>query len=435
MGSIRKRLLLSLILVQLVAGLIAAWAAFRSAENEFNTFLDEELQQAASAVASRGSVAPGNLTLAGGNPEHRILLQIYESSSNALYLSEKAEPLPVLEKPGFSTITRGGAEWRIYTTASGSEIIEAGQPASVRTSLAAGASLRILQPLLFLLPISALLIWLIVGQGLAPLARAARSVACRSPTSLKPLAAEGLPGELLSLVNAINNLLARLSASLDAQKRFASDAAHELRTPLTAIKLQAQLARKAATPEAREKYFKRLDDGILRATHLIEQLLTMARLDPESVKKPMAPVRLNTLLGSVKAELEPIAAQKSIAIDAESPELELTGLSDALHLMVTSLADNAIKYTPEGGRILLSARRDGHSAVVSVADNGSGIPLQDRKRVFERFYRALGTKVAGNGLGLAIVSRIVEIHGGTISAEDGLDGRGTAMVVRLPLSR
>lgn len=435
MSSIRRRLLFTLIAVQLIAGVIAAFSAFRTAENEFNEFLDGELRQVAAATASRGSLDPADILIAGSGPEHQVLLQIYESSTNTLYLSGKAEALPILQEKGFSTIMRDGAEWRVYTVTSGSEIIEAAQPASVRTDLAAGAALRIMQPLLFLLPIAAVLVWLIVGQGLAPLGRTARSVAQRSPASLKPLPTEGLPDELRSLVSALNRLLERLSSSLEAQRRFSSDAAHELRTPLTAIKLQAQMARRAATPEAREKYFARLDDGISRATRLIEQLLTMARLDPEAAKKPMVPVRMDEMLAAVRAEMEPIAAQKGISIETEAAPVEVTGMPDALRLMATSLTDNAVKYTPEGGRILLSAREDGGAVLVSVADNGPGIPEKDRERVFERFYRALGTRVAGNGLGLAIVSRIVEIHGGTIRACGGLDGRGTSMEARFPRGR
>ena len=158
----------------------------------------------------------------------------------------------------------------------------------------------------------------------------------------------------------------------------------------------------------------------------------MARLDPESVKKPMAPVQVQELLESIRNEMEPIASQKCIAIDVDAQPIEYNGLLGALHLMVTNLVDNAIKYTPEGGCILLSARKADHFLELSVADNGPGIPEKDRQQVFKRFYRALGTHVPGNGLGLAIVSRIAEIHGGSVHVENGLDGRGTSMVVKLP---
>ena len=325
MGSIRRKLLFTLIFTELLAGIVAAWASFYTAQSQFDQFLDSELKQMATALAKRGNIPPSSLTLVGSNPEHRILVQVYESGSNSLFLSAKTSPFPILEREGFSDIQYEGAAWRVFTTTAGSEIIEVGQPESVRVSLAASASLEILQPLLILLPLTAIIVWLIVGQGLAPLDRTARSVASRSPESLKPISTEGLPAELRGLVNAINSLMERLSASLESQRRFASDAAHELRTPLTAI-----------------------------------------------------------------------------------------------------------KYTQEGGRIELTALQDGSRILVRVSDNGPGIPEKDRARVFERFYRALGTHVSGNGLGLAIVQRIAEIHHGHIDVKDGLDGQGTTMEISFP---
>ncbi len=432
MRSIRSRLLVFLIAAQLIAGLLAAWSAFYSANAEFSSFLDSELQQIAESLARRGNASPESLMLVGSAPEHRTLVQIYDSKKNSLYLSEKAKPLPILEERGFSDIRRDGAAWRVFTAAAGSEIIETAQPASVRTGLAVSASLRILQPFLFLIPLTAVLIWLIVGQGLAPLDRTARSVAQRSPESLAPLEEKNLPEELSALTVSINRLMERLSVSLDAQKRFASDAAHELRTPLTAIKLQAQLARRARTPEMLDKALTRLDAGVQRAVHLIEQLLTIARLDPDAARHPFEEVKLAELLETARHDLEPLAAQKNIAIEAVSEDLSVQGLPDALLLMVTNLTDNAIKYTPSGGRIRLSAESTAEGVLVTVADSGPGIPEEDRKRVFERFYRALGTKVSGNGLGLAIVQRIAEIHRAQISVADGLDGRGTAMQIRFP---
>ena len=422
MGSIRRKLLFTLIFTELLAGIVAAWASFYTAQSQFDQFLDSELKQMATALAKRGNIPPSSLTLVGSNPEHRILVQVYESGSNSLFLSAKTSPFPILEREGFSDIQYEGAAWRVFTTTAGSEIIEVGQPESVRVSLAASASLEILQPLLILLPLTAIIVWLIVGQGLAPLDRTARSVASRSPESLKPISTEGLPAELRGLVNAINSLMARLSASLESQRRFASDAAHELRTPLTAIKLQAQLA----------KNLSRLDEGISRATHLIEQLLTIARLDPDSARRPFERISIGELLSTVQHDLEPIAGEKSITITAAPSDLTIRGMKDALLMMVTNLTDNAIKYTQEGGRIELTALQDGSRILVRVSDNGPGIPEKDRARVFERFYRALGTHVSGNGLGLAIVQRIAEIHHGHIDIKDGLDGRGTTMEISFP---
>ena len=302
----------------------------------------------------------------------------------------------------------------------------------VRTSLAATAAFRTLHPLCFLLPFIAIAVWIVVGSGLAPLERMARSVARRSPTSLKPISTKGLPSELAGLVNAVNHLLARLQESLSAQQRFASDAAHELRTPLTALKLQVQLAQRAKTPEAQAKCFERLNEGINRATRLVQQLLTLARLDPDASKKPMSTIELADLARSVRDELAPIAQQKNITISAKVESARIDGMEDAVRLMVTNLTDNAIRYTPEGGRIEIRTRFCDGLSTIEILDNGPGIAPEERQRVFDRFYRALGTKTAGTGLGLAIVKRIVDIHHGTITIEDGLDGRGTCFRLTFP---
>ena len=243
---------------------------------------------------------------------------------------------------------------------------------------------------------------------------------------------KGLPVEVKQLVVALNDLLAKLEQSLESQKRFASDAAHELRTPLTALKLQVQLAERAKTEENRQKAFNRLHAGIDRATGLVQQLLVIARLDPDAHKKPFVVVNLADVIGSVVDELSVLAQQKNIALETNTVDLRVEGMEDALKLLITNLTDNAIRYTQPEGRILLSVRQQDQLAIIEVSDNGPGIAPEERKRVFDRFYRALGTKAQGHGLGLAIVKRIVEIHHGEIQIEDGLDGKGTTMRIQLP---
>ena len=234
-------------------------------------------------------------------------------------------------------------------------------------------------------------------------------------------------------MKAINDLLERLKESLSAQQRFASDAAHELRTPLTGIKLQVQLAQRAKTPEDQAKYFARVNEGINRATRLVQQLLILARLDPESSAKSITTIRLDTMAQSIAEDMTPIAEQKNISVSAVAEACSTDGMEDAIRLMVTNLTDNAIRYTPEGGRIEIHTYTNEKSeAIIDIEDNGPGIAEEERQRVFDRFYRALGTKTSGTGLGLAIVKRIVDIHHGTIAITDGLDGRGTTFRITLP---
>ena len=193
-----------------------------------------------------------------------------------------------------------------------------------------------------------------------------------------------------------------------------------------------QLAQRAKTPEQQQKCFVRLNEGINRATRLVQQLLTLARLDPDASDKPTSTVRLDDLCKSVAEDLTPIAAQKRIRIDAVTSRASVEGMEDALRLLITNLTDNAIRYTPEDGRIEIRCRSKGEKTFLEIADNGPGIAPEERERVFDRFYRALGTKTSGTGLGLAIVKRIVDIHRGKIAIDDGLDGRGTTFRLVFP---
>ena len=164
----------------------------------------------------------------------------------------------------------------------------------------------------------------------------------------------------------------------------------------------------------------------------MQQLLTLARLDPDASKKPMSTIELAPLVASISEDMAPIAQQKSISITHNAQPAQLDGMEDAIRLMVTNLTDNAIRYTPEGGRIELRCFTRNGLSVVEVCDNGPGIAPEERQRVFDRFYRALGTKTSGTGLGLAIVKRIVDIHRGTIEIDDGLDGKGTTFRLTFP---
>ncbi len=442
MLSIRGKLVFFLVSALVIAGVVASVATYYSTRMEFSALFDAQLKHSALELAESGRLDVTSVAVIGQAPEQQITLQVYDAAVNRLYVDRHAVPLIIAETPGFSEFTDdAGRVWRQFAAAVGTRIVQAAQPLAVRNRLAASAALRILQPVLILIAFLAIAIWFVIVQVLQPLNKTARAVSKKSPSSLTPLETKGLPFELKSLVDAINRLMQRLGDSLTAQQRFASDAAHELRTPLAGIKLQAQLLSRAKTDEDRTKYSGRLQQGVSRATRLVEQLLTIARLDPDASQKPMAEAHLANIVKSVAEDLSPIAETKRITLTADAPApVTAMGLPDALRLMIANLSDNAIRYTPEGGRIEIGLREKAGDAVITVTDNGPGIAPEERQRVFERFYRALGTKVQGTGLGLAIVQRIVAIHGAEIHIEDGFphnadDGCGARFVIRLPLTR
>jgi signal transduction histidine kinase len=253
---------------------------------------------------------------------------------------------------------------------------------------------------------------------------------------MAPLAADNVPEELRPLAMSLNALLARLDEAMSAQRRFTADAAHELRTPLAALKLQVGLAKRAHDEAERASAMTELEAGVDRASHLVEQLVTMARLEPES------PDRRNEEVDLVALAREAIVARASLAGDKRI-DLGLTRASNAavrgdpamLAMLIGNLLDNALRYTPDGGRIDVAVDAAPDGARLSVIDTGPGIAPADRERVFERFHRGRlqdDGQVTGSGLGLSIVRRIANAHGATVTLGEGPDGRGLAVDVRFP---
>ncbi len=317
--SIRRRLLVALLGALLGAGLIAAIATYASARGEVDALLDEELRQIALSLRDHAQIDLDRLQRASDDPEQRVLVQIWDPAFERPYSSRAIEPLPRLSAEGFATVEHDGRSWRVYATPSGKQAIQVAQPTALRAELAARSTGRLLLPVLVVLPFLGLLGWWIVGRGLAPLADIAHTLTQRDPTSLQPVTTEQLPIEVQPLVESLNALLQRLEVSFDTQRRFAADAAHELRTPLTALTLQVQLASRAQSDDERAIALERMEQGVKRATRLVQQLLTMARLDPESAQKPAAPTDLALLATTVVDELRPLAAQKSIVLGCRCP--------------------------------------------------------------------------------------------------------------------
>jgi len=259
-------------------------------------------------------------------------------------------------------------------------------------------------------------------------------VARRTPESLEPIGAESVPEEVQPLVDSLNGLLERLGGALAQQRSFVADAAHELRTPLTALRLQLQLAERARDDGEREKAHAMLRDGIARAVHLVEQLLTLARADPEATRAGMAAVDLLELVQSAARAHEPEAMHRGMELRTELRDapLVLQGDRSALRALLDNLLDNAIRY----GRspIALRAYREGSEARLEVEDAGPGIPAVERERVFDRFYRGEGVASGGSGLGLAIVRRLAQRHGGRVELAEGSGGAGLLARVVLPLA-
>lgn len=432
-SSIRRRLLVALLGALLGSGLIAAIATYASARSEVDSLLDEELRQIALSLRDHTQLDLARLQRASDDPEMRVLVQIWDPAFARPYSSRAMDPLPRLKTEGFATLDHDGRAWRIYATPSGKQAIQVAQPTALRAELAARSAGRLLLPVIIVLPFLGLLGWWIVGRGLAPLTEVAQTLSRRDPTSLQPVTVEELPIEVGPLVESLNALLQRLDVSFDTQRRFAADAAHELRTPLTALTLQIQLAARAKSEDERAIALERMEQGVKRATRLVQQLLTMARLDPEAAQQSALPTDLAKLATAVADELQPLAAQKSIALEVDARgHAQVLGQEDALRILLTNLIDNAIRYTEPGGRVGVNVVQSDASVQLIVQDNGPGIPPEERERVFDRFYRGRDAAAGGSGLGLAIVRQIADAHGATVTLSARNQAGGLQALVTFP---
>jgi two-component system, OmpR family, sensor kinase len=431
MTSLRRKLLVALLSSVLVVTGLGVLATYRVAREQLDDIFDYHLRQIALSLSDR---ALARSAAARAGPEMDFAIQIWDEEGVRLYLSRPNTPLPPAAELGYSTVDGPDGRWRVYATAIEGEVIQVGQPERVRSDLAAAAASRSLLPLLVLLPLMAFVVWKIVGRGLAPLDRLAAAAASRSAAALDPFAEAGVPVEALPLVRSLNDLLARLRAALLAQRAFVADAAHELRTPLAALKVQLQLAERAPEGPDRAAALGELAAGLERSTHLVAQLLTLARLDPETARAvPPAPVVLGELVRQAVADHAVLAEAKGVDLGATqvAAEAAVEGDGAGLRTLLASLVDNAVRYTPAGGRVDAAAGMGPGGPFLEVVDTGPGIPAAERPRVFDRFYRVAGTGAPGSGLGLAIVKAIADRHGAAVALGDA-PGGGLAVRVDFP---
>ncbi|HXX85031.1 MAG TPA: ATP-binding protein [Casimicrobiaceae bacterium] len=437
MTSIRYRLLVWLLIGAVVAIAGSAIATYLRARDEANALFDYQLKQMAASLtdAPFAAVPPGSPVIGAG--ADALVVQIWDRNGVQLFLSQPRRVLPQHAQLGFTTVATDNGEWRVFSTLSEGQVVQVAQPMSARRELAASMALRTVLPLLAALPFLSLIAWITIARGLSPLDRVADAVARRSPTVLEALSETGLPSEVRPLVHALNGLLERLDHALAAQRSFIADAAHELRTPLTAVHLQAQLAERATNDGERSAALSELKGGLERATRLSEQLLALAREEPGVSDRAPVAVDLGATARAVVADLAPLAAAKSIDLGLnETPGVQVRGDVDALTTLVSNLLDNAVRYTPAGGRVDVVIANEDHAALLAVRDSGPGISREDRERVFDRFYRGAAAHAAGaahgSGLGLAIVKRIAERHAATVELGPGLHGDGLGVTVRFP---
>nr|WP_069353900.1 ATP-binding protein [Burkholderia cenocepacia] len=443
-ASLRRRLLTWLLPAACVIGLVASAGTYWGALRELDDLLDDQMRSMSKQIVvgpngelSFSNHAKGKHGFEASDPD-AVLLQVWRNGT-LVYSTDRDSKLPPPAQQGIASVDVGGEPWRTYVTKRGGTTIRLAQARHARWEAIAGIAVHLLWPVFSMLPLLALGLWFGIGAGLRPLRAIASGLKRRNANNLEPVDVASMPNEVRPLAEAINDLLARLDRSFTLQRHFIADAAHELRTPIMGLSIQSQLLRRAATAEEREHILAQIHAGTTRLGHLAEQLLTLARLEPDAqaVVSASAPVDLAALCRSVVSDRARVADAHRIDLGAivDVPVMA-AGNADTLRVLLNNLVDNAIRYAGEGARVDVSARVDGTTPVLEVADDGPGIPEAERADVWERFYRGEGAQAAtssGSGLGLSIVKRIAEQHRATVSLGTTRGGRGLTVTVRFPL--
>jgi len=366
--------------------------------------------------------------------------QVWTNGGKLLLHSSTAPKIPLMaDTDGFSDKLLNDQRWRVFTTYN--------DKAGIRTVLAERYDTRnelghrIAQDDLYIMlltfPLSGLLIWIIIGRGLDSLDRVAQEVANRAPTHLEPVDLDEVPEEIKPVIDELNKLFYRLQEGFEREKRFAADAAHELRTPLAALKAQAQVALNIEDMDEKNLALQKLITSVNRSTHIVQQLLTMSKLVPESNSlNELDEVKLIKIAREVLAMLAPNAIDKEIELEFEHDETISTfaGNPTALAILIRNLVDNAIRYCTDQGRVLVRIYEE-KDLILEVSDNGPGIPQELQSRVFERFFRVLGNKSTGSGLGLAIVQQICDMHNARIELASPKEGTGLIVRIFFPIAK
>ncbi len=437
MTRLLPRSLQGRLLVLVLGGLMAVWGltaamTWQDARHELDELLDSHLAQAAAILVVRqsGDLEGGDHRVTAPSLHRyapKVAFQVFHEGREVLRSANApTQPMVAASGPletGFRTVRLEGTQWRVFTTQGAERDVRVavGEALDSRQSILWAVLRGTLGPLAAALPLLALAAWWAVRQGVAPLRALGRTLAARQPNALAPVALADAPSEMAPMLAELNGLFERIGALMASERRFTADAAHELRTPIAAIRAQAQVALGEADAALRRHALQATLAGCDRATRVVEQLLTLARLEaaeagsgaPATAAALAAlPVDLAPLARRVVAELAPQALAKGQALEllAEGAH-PVRGDATLLAVLLRNLVDNAVRYSPQGAsvRVALARQPDGGSALV-VEDSGPGLGEAELQRLGERFFRVTGTGEAGSGLGWSIVRRIAAVQ-------------------------
>lgn len=438
--SVQLRLSVALSLTIVLVAVAASAFVFVSALDEAHELQDDTLRQVAMLYDRQHMTLhyPEGPALEGDDEESRVIIQHLADGSQALANGDETLPLPATLVDGLATVNVGGEAFRVlvHSTSRGERIAVA-QEVGARDKDARESAWRSLLPFLILFPVLLLVVGDLVRKLFRPIASLAAEIDRRGEQLLHPIDEQHLPAEVRPFVVAINRLLTRVAQAMDGQRRFVADAAHELRSPMTALSLQAErLAACSLQVSARERLLP-LCQGIERSRQLIDQLLSLAAAQA-AVPRPQARIGVHAVYRRVLEDLLPLAEQKHLDIGVEdSADVQLLINPMDLFTLIKNLVDNAIRYTPAGGTIDLCLAQTDTCVCLQVKDSGPGISVEEHDRVFDPFYRTLGSGETGSGLGLSIVRAIAERVGARVALgfTDETSRRGLCVSLWFPCAR
>lgn len=411
MSSLKNQLIVWIIGLLTAVGVVASVISFVFAQMQANTFLDQQLQEIARSV-DEGSQFPemrrNYIRESRAEQTREFVIQVWEPNK-ATVCSRPDFDMPISIKAGFRDRRWHGIKWRVYTMVHKHRTVQVSQEEVVRTEIATQSAAWVLLPFLFLIPLSWVIVAFLIGRLLRPLQMVISAAIKRDINSNSPLPSNNIPTEVTPLINAINDLIVRLSKALKLQRKFISDAAHGLRTPLAALQLQIE---NLPQNKSEEDMVARINDmrrGAQRATRMVRQLLQISRY--ESQDKPITRIEfeLVELVKECIAEIIPVADQHGVDLGMTYAEpVKVKSNRGDLQICIGNLLENAVRYTPEGGAVDISVKRWESKAILEICDTGPGIPESEITKVFDRFYRATRQDIEGTGIGLAIVKMITD---------------------------
>ena len=442
--SLRRRLLAAILAASTVLWLASLGTLTAIAWQETGEVFDDALEESAymllaasTDLDARGLLAP--LPPPGGDGVRRVDMQYQVvAGGQVVQRSAGAPGRPFIggfdDEHGFADLRLDGDDWRVFIVRDEARRFEVqvGQRADKRFEILEELVEALWLPVLGFLLLLALVCWWLTGRVLAPLRRTTAAIAAKTPSDLAGVALDGQPRELLPIVGALNGVLARLDAALQAERRFTADAAHELRTPLAGLHMHVQLLQRQH-PELAAPFHK-LRQDVQRLTALVDSLLTLARLDPLArAQLAGQEAALEPLFERLRSEFAAEAAQRGIALGFRCGIETVRADPQMLEIVLRNLVGNALRYCPAGSRVEVEAGHHAGRDRIAVRDDGPGVDAASMRRLGERFFRVLGQEEGGNGLGLSIVRRIAELHGIALAFGPGLEGRGLGVVLDWPV--